>query len=201
MKPVSTEQLRNSPSITSVTRVVSVLQHIKRTNPQSAWKTLPSKLWPTSISQSWPKGIQVSGRREKQRQTGVKPASEEWAYSRDTMTDPAYKPPPPRFRLAWRLQNGGIKIQLNNNIICPLSTTMDPWGPCLCWTSAIWACILLVLWLKLANQLLYISNFKQNWVPNQHGHPCYSSSECIQLGRPDQHASCSVTLCSYRYCE
>jgi len=68
MKPVSAKQLRNSLSIAIVfARMVSMLQHIERKNPRSAWKT--STPWPTSVSQSWPKGIRVSGGWEKQRQT------------------------------------------------------------------------------------------------------------------------------------
>ena len=46
-KPASADQLRNSPTIASVsTSGVSAIAHW--TNPRSAWKT------PTSVSRSWP---------------------------------------------------------------------------------------------------------------------------------------------------
>jgi len=87
-------------------QVVSMLLHIERTNPLSAWKMPPSMLWPTSVSWSWPSSFKAGGQ-EKRRQIGVEPASvtvcnvmflcqhlgvapEEGVYSWDKMSDPAY---------------------------------------------------------------------------------------------------------------
>ena len=60
-KPASTEQLRNSPSIASVSASgVNQQQHIEMTNPRNAWKTPLSMLWPTSVSRSWPSSFWTS---------------------------------------------------------------------------------------------------------------------------------------------
>jgi len=64
-EPASTEQLRNSPSIASVSASgVNQQQHIERTNPRNTWKTPLSTLWPTSVSRSWPSSFWDSGTTE-----------------------------------------------------------------------------------------------------------------------------------------
>ena len=98
MKPPSTRIRRRSQACL---RVVSVLQHIERTNPWSAWKTLPSTLWPTSVSWSWPMVFEFL---EDERSRGIPVSNqlllvcnimflfqhlpEEGAYLRDKMSDP-----------------------------------------------------------------------------------------------------------------
>jgi len=61
-KPASIEQLRNSPSITSVfASGVNQQHHIERANPLNAWKMPLSTLWPTSVSRSCPSSFWGSG--------------------------------------------------------------------------------------------------------------------------------------------
>ena len=119
-KPVSTDQLRNSPTIATVS--VSGINAIAHwTNPRSAWKTPPSTLWPTSVSQSWPLNFwrTIEAKADRCRTSlcttvcNIIPMSTSrhgpgrgGAYSWDKMWDPAYKLPL-RFRLVLRLQNGG----------------------------------------------------------------------------------------------
>ena len=115
-KPASIEQIRNLPSIANVfASGVNQQQHIERTNQRNAWKTPLSMLWPTSVCWSWPSSFwglgddRISSEGRSAASTvniylGVAP--EEGAYSRDKMSDRAYKLPL-RFWLGLRLQNGG----------------------------------------------------------------------------------------------
>ena len=237
-KPASTEQLRNSPSIASVFASGVNQQHIERTNPQNAWKhrclhcgqPLPVDLTIEFLGLGDDR-ISSKGSADRQplsvcnimflcQHLGMAP--EEGAYSRDKMSDPAYKPPL-HFRLALRLQNGGRICGTLRYCFLP-QNSCDKWsvkqqGMSLHWESLISShCKVPIHWSQLGQGYVVLPRlvtmttdtcYQGNrylipqWIyvlPSQRGHECrYQIPQTTNMGW-HRHTTKATWMCYQDNC-